>query len=430
MKLFFAFLGSLLMLAALAQQDTPHDINPYGMIDTSKNRIQVYGSQQKLDRIFSQLNNLAVYGIGRVNILHIGDSHIQADYFSGQMRKHFSTMILGGEASRGFVFPYTVAKTNNPSNYRVGYSGAWQICKNLERGKNCHLGLSGMSATTQTPNARVTITQPGGEYGVYLFDKIKVFHKVDPSSFSIRVITDAKITQYHSDADAGYTEFTLDRSLDTLKLEFAQLLPSQTFFELDGISLETTDNGITYSATGVNGADVPAWLRCPQLGAQVKSLNCDIIIVSLGTNDGYNTHFNEDLFYENMDSLLSRLKTAEPNAILLLTTPGDSYRYKTQLNRNTEKTQRVLTKLAQKHACLLWDFYDIMGGQNSMLLWQRKGLSGADRLHYSKEGYLLQGDMLFSAFIKLYDSYMQKTAKYTIPDTQPINNVQLQSKRR
>lgn len=422
MKKILAIIGCILHLLANAQQDTPHDINPYGMIDTSKNVIQVFGSEHQLNRIFSQLNNLAVLGIGRVNILHIGDSHIQADYFSGQMRKHFSTMILGGEASRGFIFPYTLAKTNNPSNYRIRYSGSWQICKNLQRNKQCNLGLSGMSATTFSPNARLTITQPGGEYSTYQFNKIKVFHKVSPESFSIKVLTDAKILQYHSNANAGFTEFTLDRNLDTLKLEFAKLLDSQNFFELHGISLETTDNGITYSATGVNGADVPAWLRCPQLGEQISSLHCDIVIISLGTNDGYNTHFNEDHFLQSMDSLITRIRVASPNATILLTTPGDNYRYKTQLNKNTEKTQRAIKALAQKHACLLWDFYDIMGGQNAILLWQRKGLSGNDRLHFSKEGYLLQGDLLFSAFMKLYDSYLNKTAKYIIPDSVPLQS--------
>lgn len=404
----------------MGQQETPHDFSPHGIIDTSKNIIKAYGSLKELGSIFSRLNSLAIDGTGRVNIVHLGDSHIQADYFSGRMRQHFSSFIPGGQASRGFIFPYSVAKTNNPQNYKVWYNGKWTACKNIQKKEHCQLGLSGISVRTIMPNSRITISQPGGEHPSFTFNKVKIFHTVSEESFSIRLITDAKIKSSYTDAEAGFTEFVLDREQDSLRLEFAQYHHEQVFFELHGISLETSDDGITYSATGINGADVPAWLSCPLLESQLACLAPDMIIISLGTNDGYNTHFNRLNFYEDYTALLKRIHKAVPEAVLLLTTPGDNYRYRTQLNNNTEKTQQIITQIAEENHCLLWDFYSIMGGPNSILLWQQQNLSAGDRLHYSKSGYILQGDMLFSAFMKLYDTYLDLSVRYHIPETLPI----------
>ncbi len=403
--------------SGFSEEASPHDYSSFGIIDTSLNRLQLFGGQAKLDHVFSQLNSLAIRGEGRINILHLGDSHIQADYFSGKMRDHFSKFIAGGEASRGFIFPYTMAGTNNPANYKVWYSGEWKPCRNIQRSRSCGLGLSGASVTTNVPNSRLTINQAGGEHTIYGFDRVKIFHSISETSFVVRVLNNVKILSNVDFPKAGYTEICFDKRQDTLRLEFSQYHPTQTFFELHGISLETSEDGITYSATGINGADVPAWLACPLLGIQIASLDLDIIIVSLGTNDGYNLNFNKTTFYSKFDTLLFRIEQAAPKALIILTTPGDNFRDRVTPNENTELTNEIITELARKHQCALWDFYSAMGGSNSILLWQEKGLSANDRLHFSKAGYILQADMLFSAIMKEYDIYIDRTKVFKIPDS-------------
>lgn len=406
------FIFAVLHSSGVAQQDNPHEFEPFGIIDTSINNLEIYGGQDKLDSIFDKLGSLALRGEGRINILHLGDSHIQADYFSGRTRDRFSKFIAGGEASRGFIFPYAMAGSNNPANYRVMYTGKWTSCRNIQRTKDCNLGLSGASVKTTTANARITITQPGGEHTVYGFDRVKIYHTITPSSYSIHFINNATVLKTTEYNEAGYTEFLLGTRQDSLQIEFVQTNSMQSFFELHGISLETSEDGITYSATGINGADVPAWLRCPQLGAQISSLNLDMIIISLGTNDGYGNNFNERLFYAKFDTLLVRIEQAAPKAVIILTTPGDNYLHKTQLNVNTAKTESLMRDLAKQHSCIIWDFYSAMGGANSIVLWQDNGLSGNDRVHLTKKGYLLQGDMLFSAIVKEFDRYIERTSPH------------------
>jgi hypothetical protein len=54
----------------------------------------------------------------------------------------------------------------------------------------------------------------------------------------------------------------------------------------------------------------------------------------------------------------------------------------------------------------VWDFFHVMGGHNSILLWQKYGLANTDRIHYNGQGYMLQGDLLFNAILRQWDAYI------------------------
>ncbi|MDP5096135.1 MAG: peptidoglycan-binding protein, partial [Flavobacterium sp.] len=66
---------------------------------------------------------------GKINIVHIGDSHIQADLFTAKIRKEMQSVF--GNAGFGFTFPYSVAKTNNSAPIRYSASGNFQSFRNL-----------------------------------------------------------------------------------------------------------------------------------------------------------------------------------------------------------------------------------------------------------------------------------------------------------
>lgn len=389
----------------------PHDVWHYDFIHYEKNRIQYFGDSSAYKKIFTTLDSIALYGEGNLNVLHIGDSHIQADYFSGKMRTNLQQSIKGGESSRGFVFPYSVAKTNNPPNYYQYYSGQWSACKNIQKNETCDIGLGGITLETQTPGACIEYKLRRGEYLHYSFNRVKIFHGMDTARFDVVFENDALIEDIVVNEKLGYTEYIMSAYLDSVKIRFVQNRALQNHFTLFGVSLESDEPGITYSATGVNGSEVGSWLRCNKLNDHLMAMNLDWIIISLGTNDGYMKYFSPDLFYINYDSLIRQIKTVAPNAAILLTTPGDNYRYKRYLNSNTEKTRDIIIEVAKKHNISVWDFHTIMGGLNSISLWYSKGLTAGDKLHYSKKGYLLQGDLLYSAFMKSYDLHLEHVKK-------------------
>jgi hypothetical protein len=58
--------------------------------------------------------------------------------FSGKVREHFYKDSLIASSGRGFVFPYSAVRTNNPVNIKVNYTGQWTGCRTVEKSKTCH----------------------------------------------------------------------------------------------------------------------------------------------------------------------------------------------------------------------------------------------------------------------------------------------------
>ena len=62
------------------------------------------------------------------------------------------------------------------------------------------------------------------------------------------------------------------------------------------------------------------------------------------------------------------------------------------------------TCLAEKHDASLWDLFSVMGGLDSVKLWEEQGLAQKDKVHFTKKGYELVGNLFFDAFINAYSN--------------------------
>jgi len=55
--------------------------------------------------------------------------------------------------------------------------------------------------------------------------------------------------------------------------------------------------------------------------------------------------------------------------------------------------------------CSYWDFFAVMGGENSVDSWYLSGLTAKDRLHLNKKGYLLKANLFFDAFLNNFNPF-------------------------
>jgi len=387
--------------------DYPY-INPrYDFIHYDSNRIILPGNSDSWEGFLDGFSKLVREGNEQISIVHIGGSHLQADIYSDRMRRRFQTFQPGNNAGRGLVFPYTVAKTNNPSNYRVKYRGRWTSCKNTEKKRSCPLGLTGISVTTKDSTATISIDFPEENRVPYDFNRLKIFYLDDSLSYDCGTQVETGISEWMQ-STPGILEITLDHHIDRLQLNLKKTNASQERFTLFGISLETDDPGLVYHSIGVNGAKIPSYLRCTLLPEHLSSLSPDLVIISLGTNDAYTRYFNSQSYKQNYTALIQTIHSTVPEASIMLTVPNDSYLYRRYINQNTAKARDVIMELAEQYNCGVWDFYTIMGGLNSIIVWQRFGLAKRDRIHFTRKGYLLKGDLFFNAFLKSYDQYIDK----------------------
>lgn len=358
--------------------------------------------------VFKKLERLLKRGDPQINIVQIGDSHIQADIFSERMRTQVQQFFPGGNGGRGFVFPYAMARTNNPSNYKVTYTGNWESCKNIQASKECNLGLSGITVTTYDSVSTISI-RPASFSGVdYDYTKIRIFYGAQhDSAFQLNLenISPANILSINQ--LPGIVEWNLASGVNEVDISISRREGQEKQpFSLYGIALETRDPGIVYHATGVNGAEVVSYLRCNLLPLHLQALAPDLVVISLGTNDAYTSTFDTIAFYNNYSKLLKEMQKENPGVPVLLTTPGDCYMRRAP-NPNNIKAGEIIMQIAKENGYAVWDFFSVMGGLNSVSKWYASGLTARDKVHFTWNGYRLQGDLLFEAFINAFDAYLE-----------------------
>lgn len=377
--------------------------------ENMNNRILFFGnSKESYETLFQSMNGLILKGKGTINIVHIGDSHLQAGFIPEQMRKDFSSFVSSGCGARGLIFPYRVAKTNNPSDYAVKFTGKWESCRNVELNKTCSLGLMGIMVQTRDTLAGMTFHFK--ENAAFRdFNFIRIFH--DPVDTCYRIDLPGLQGAYHIVLPEmpGYTDIRFDSVIsDSLMIRIIHKDTSANYFTFYGIDFENGDPGIVYSASGVNGAEVASYLRCGQLKEQLRLQDPDWVIISLGTNDAYPLHFDKEEFTRNYLALVKRIRESKPDVPILLTVPGDSYRRHRYDNLNLVDARDAIIAVAKQTGCAVWDFYTLMGGPKSIMNWYKAGLVARDKLHFNRQGYVIQADLLFGAFVDAWSSFIDQ----------------------
>ena len=104
---------------------------------------------------------------------------------------------------------------------------------------------------------------------------------------------------------------------------------------------------MTYHAVGINGADVPAWLRCHHLPGDLKLIRPDLAVFGIGINDANvpPQKFDPEQFKARYRELIALFKSANPHCALLFVTNNDCLlnlgrRHGKRTNPNTARVPR------------------------------------------------------------------------------------------
>lgn len=350
----------------------------------------------------------------RVTVVHIGDSHIQADIFSGTMRQDLQTQF--GNAGRGTIYPYRTAKSNEPSSYRsVSSNGNWNSKRNVYVDDPLPIGLSGFTLETMDTNATILLTVKDQDSLNYGFNKFTLFHSKGSGYYDFSVCDELSCQIGYFDAtkgDPNVSVMNFDRQMHSILLDCMPHDTTGKKVQIYGMLLENGQPGVLYNMIGVNGAMFRSYNRSAFFMEQLAYLKPDLVIISLGTNEGFAAGFKGDLMYKNMDTLVSNIQKIAPDAGLLLTTPGDSYRRTKNgrvKNPSMLESRNTVIKYCTDEKLAYWDLFAVMGGYGSMGQWFTSGLAAKDRLHFSKPGYELQGELFYSAMMKGYENYVIRT---------------------
>lgn len=420
-------------------------------------------NSKALTSFFLKLSNLQKLKTGKVNIVHIGDSHIQADLMTNKVRKNLQGVF--GNGGRGLIFPHNLAKTNGSWDIRFSSNANWDSHRIVSPINGSKMGLSGIALTTKSNNFSIElnakepdnffntikIITPENEnsFDVSVEKRIiasekkipkKITHKIKKGE-AISIIADkynvsvaeikranglksnniraGKILKIPTDEMqvrvAERSEFvplkmTKDANSHFYKTEKAlekiYIVPNKNDdeYSINGIVLENNEPGIIYHNIGVNGAKLSDYNKYPVFFQQLKALQPDLIIISLGTNESFDKMKSED-YMNQLDLFIRNAKAQNPGTEILVTTPTPSMFQRKYPNLFVADYAQKIMNVAVEDDYAVWDMYSQLGGLYGVSRNFRQGLMANDRVHYSKAGYEKQGNLLSEAILKAFEIY-------------------------
>jgi len=448
----FLFCCCLKMYAQIEEQ-----INPL-LIDRS---FQVIKNDRVLQPFFTKLDSLIKGSKDQLTVVHIGDSHMQGPYFPQYVRTGLQE--LGGNAGRGFVFPYRVAGTNGGIEVKFKSGADWKSRRNVKSDGSDNVGISGINLETTdsdfllemnidedlTDTRLLKILSPHPD----LF-KLSLANKKDiikssvrfknytvksgeylgkiASKFGTSVSAIKKLNGFKSDAlNAGQSikvpvkQGGKKGSDDIVFSDLKKLvsgkyhLPAgnhQVYirpakeadkYVLDGLVLSNNNNGIIYHAIGVNGTKFSDYNKFPRFFDQLAQLEPDLIIISLGTNESFYTNYTEEGLKTDMDEFNRKLLARGITGSILLTSPPPSMKNKLIVNSLATAFSYEMGVFANLNSWAFYDLHSVSRTSAAMEDWYKAGLTARDKIHFIESGYKLQAQLLIEALNDSYKSYRE-----------------------
>ncbi len=402
----------------------------YGhLINFEENVFKMAEKSPSFNQFFAKLDAIYSGQKQKLHIFHIGGSHVQADIYSNKIRTYLQNTNTMSQGQRGFVFPYHMAHTNNPINYRIeATKSKWQGYRSSIIKDSIAWGLSGITAAFREKsdtiivksNYRNDTKQP------YEFNKLRVFYNTWKADYNLTVLDSELLISDTLNLEHMYREFRFNKLIDEVKLclELKNDTIQNPEFALMGMEFMNDADGIEYTSIGVNGGSFAFYNRSAYFEKQLELYQPDLFIISIGTNDGYmpKSEFDAEQFRMYYDAFIRMIQRVNPDCAILLMVPNDNYYQRKSPNQNTATQQKVIMELASKYQMPVWDLYEIMGGLGSSNKWFQNKLMPQDRIHFTPLGYNIQADLFMNALIDAWAKSTNRNKEELLKHYKTLND--------
>ncbi len=372
----------------------------YPFLNLSKNHIALNGADwTELRNRFDASDDTVI------SVVHIGDSHIQAEGSTSRTRELLQRRY--GNAGRGLIIPFKLAGTNQPLDYSIVSTSKFTTAKAIKQPWPMEMGFTGIALEPQSNSYEFTIGVEQRSETPVDFDIVRMYLHGKPPTLKSVIAPGGARTMYNQFAVGDTITVFLYEPQERITLYFESNGPCQVY----GFELQNQMTGLTYHAIGNNGATYNIYNSIPNFGRDLRSLFPHLIIISLGTNEAFGK-VTDEAFYAMVGRLVQDIRTNNPEAKLLLTTPAECQRSKTvrtgkgkrrrrvktySVNSNVERLRNVILRYGTDHQIPTYDWYAVAGGSGSSDKWIKNQLMKTDRIHNTWAGYALQGSLLYDA---------------------------------
>ena len=432
----------------------------------------VFTNQEMLDSVFERLYQLENSRAWKINIVHVGDSHIQADFLTDVIRKSLQSQF--GDGGYGFTFPYILAKTNGTRSVKYTSTTNWKGRLNVSPISSAmKIGLSGIGLSTDDSNFKIQINT----IKELPFNSIKVLYSTEESQYQIS-LTDIPITQVveQKNKEKGYTIHRIRRgetlsviaanykttinaikeenklpSSDNIQAGSTLRMPNsgkvktttrsvpvrkRDYVDLQSypyyssfISPEPLNNISVYSRGNIRSHDINGFV--------LENDKPGLIYHCIGVNGAkLSDYIKYPLFFRQLAIL-------KPDLVVLSFGTNESYQ-KLSTEQYVQKVQEMISKirseypgsivlvmtpppslvrrrtentlvgdystaLMQLENVPVWDLYTKMGGTKGILDGGKyASIIARDKIHYTIKGYQAQGEMFAEDFLEAYKQFKER----------------------
>ncbi len=365
-----------------------------------------------------------------VTILHIGDSHIAADRFSGSLREQFQSRF--GDAGRGMLMPglYLAREV------KFDRGGKWKVALSTAQADG-PFGITGAKLTADKRDAWLRLTTKDKP-----FSWCEITLDSGPDNGTVMIGLDGDVKEASTrDPDRGWRSLRLDQGARELMLR----PKGDGAVTIHSITIGKNEPGVRYVNLGLPGATAltPLDWDAQYLESDLKRLSPDLIIVSYGTNESLADDIDLNDYETKASIAIARLRRLAPQASLLVIGPPDIAlmpKYAARSGRasdvcsalsaaeradyykrveagdprlarwhppvNLAAVRATLRRLAAAHNALFWDWSKLMGGPCGIHAWVYSDppLAAKDHVHLTEEGSKRSARLLFQELMSDYDA--------------------------
>lgn len=333
-----------------------------------------------------------------LRVVHYGDSQIELDRISSNLRSFFQGKFGGGGPGMlPIVQPVPTATVTQWATENFTAYTSYGIGNRDENGYGImgkYYRISGDGSCsfsgTRANRVRLLLNDRKGDFTAVL--KIKDIDYADTA---------------HADSATGFKilEWHLPSTVSDFKLHFSGTA------DLHGVMVDN-GSGVTVDNVPMRGCAgyIFTKLGTSLLQQSYSRTNIGMIILQYGGNamPGIKSKAGVDSYAKEIGRQIRYIKSICPNTPILFIGPADMA---TMVDGELRSYPLIgymaeaLKREALANGAAFWDIYEVMGGNGSIIRWSQQGLAGADYVHFSSAGANKIGNYLVDAFSYLYDYY-------------------------
>jgi len=333
-----------------------------------------------MSAFYAKLNNLKKAN-GKVRIAYFGDSYIEADYVTGELRNKMQK-IYGGSGV-GFL-PMQSVVADDYQTIKFGSTTSWTDNNFHNNTQKRTLGLMGhVFYSNGDASSQYEAVNSNKFKNIYL-----ITGKFADSSATVSVEADGKEEKI-AVANNGAVNKT---AINTTPVSKVKISCTNTNLPVYGVSIEDS-TGVyidNYGFRGNTGA-LSLQLQADMMKGFQDNFKYDLVIIHYGLNVVVHGDTNFLWFNHTMAKLIEKVKTACPGVPILLISTSDMS-YNEQGTYITDPAVPVLVRtqneIARNNKVAFWNLYYSMGGENTMANWVEGDTTYAykDYMHVNERG--------------------------------------------